>query len=891
MRKLLRRLNYWVRRRELEADLAAEIEAHRAMRQEDLQRAGVAPAAAVAGSRRVLGNIALAREDARQVWLAPWIEGLWQDVGYAGRTMRRSPAFAASMILVMALGIGAATCVFTLVDALALRELPVREPDRLVSFSQPPFDYSIFGEVSRRRAEFLSDVSAWNVERLNVDWGAEVERADVLLASGNFHEMLGVLSAAGRLLTHTDDRRGGGPDGLVAVLSYQAWQRRFGGKAAAIGQTLRVDRRTYTIAGVTPPGFFGASPGVAPDLTIPLTTLQDTAALRSTGSTTVHLLGRLRDGMTLAAADAALQSIWPGVLETVTGHDGPADLRAHLLARRTSLESARAGYSQVRNQFARPLAVLFALVALLLAVATASATNLVLARAAARRREFAVRLAIGAGEGRVVRQVLTETAVWTVAGAGAGLLLAWWGAGVLVSTMSTAHRTVAIDTTPNLRVLGFATALSFLAAAAAAAAPAVRAARSSTHRALREFGGGEGGTLTRHTFVNWLVTAQVALTVLLLFGAALFGRSLQRILSVDTGFDRHAVLVVSTETDSARDGEAVAAFYRQLRERLRAMPGVESASLSRYPPISEEDGAWTRTIGIDGPATARDPSRQVYFNAVTTGYFRTLGMRMIRGRDFTDADKPGAGGVVIVSEALAGRFFAGENPLGRRISIGRDPSRQHLEIVGVVNDANYQRLQEPRRSVAYLPCAPGSLFLRDRDLVAEVRTAADRTQLADRIRREIRVLDAHVPVRIQTLDDRIRDSLVNERVLAGLGTAVGVTALVLACAGLYGLMAFAVARRTNEMGLRLALGAGRGGLLWMVLRQSMVLTSIGVLVGAAASLALGRVAGNLLYEVTGADVTALAASVGLMLAGALIAAAIPSLRAARVDPMAALRSS
>lgn len=891
MRKLFRRLDYWLHHHEIDADLAAEIEAHRAMKEEHLHSLGVQADEARWQSRRSLGNATLALEDARQIWIGPWIESVWQDVSYALRMVRRGPAFAASMILVMALGIGSISGVFGLVDALVLRSLPVRQPDQLVYLARPSFSYPQFTELRTRSTHFLSDLAGWSVERMYVDWENGLEPADVLTASGEFYSTLGVRPAAGRFFTTADDRIGAGPDGLVAVLSYAAWQRRFAGSPTVVGRTIRIDRRPFTIIGVAPRGFFGVAPGLAPEVTIPLTVLDNPERLRSTTSSRVHLLGRLRSGYTVASGDVALQTIWPGLMEATTSHDGPADQRAHFLSRTTSLESARAGYSRVRNRFEEPLKLLLALVGLLLGVATASAANLLLARGVARSREFAVRMAIGAGRLRVVRQVLTETLIWTIAGAGVGLLAASWGSAALISTMTTWEETIILETRPTWRVLAFTLTVAFITSAIAAVLPALRATRLDAGARLRTFGHIEGSSVRRWTIGRSLVALQIALTVLLLFGAALFGRSLLQILGQDAGVDRDAVLVVSTDAEAAGyERDRLPAFQQQLLERIQAIPGVQSASLSRYPPISDEDGAWTQSVAIDGAPITRDPSRLVYFNVVSSDFFRTVGMRVVQGRDFTTADTPAAPRVVIVTESLARAFFPGQNAIGRRISIGRDKARQDLEIVGVVSDAKYQRLQEPARRIAYMPTAQIPDLFGERNLFAEVRAGTAIASVGDAIRREIRLLDSTVPMRIHTVTDRIRESLVNERVLARLALIIGIAALVLACAGLYGLLTYTVSRQTSEIGVRLALGAERRAMLWMVLQQCLVLAAVGTAAGIGAALATGRLAVNLLYDVSGTDLFALTAAAAAMLIVAVCAGLIPAWRAAHVDPLIALRS-
>jgi predicted permease len=890
MAKLLRRLVYLLQQRRIDAELAEEIEAHRAMRQRDLEARGAAPDEAGYGSRRALGNVTLAREDARAIWIAPWLESLWQDVTYALRVLRRAPAFAASIVLVMAIGVGAATGVFSLLDGLVLKSLPVRQPDRLVYFTQPSFSYPIFQEVTARGSHVFSSLSAWDLSGAAVEWTAEIEPADVLTASGNFYETLGITAVAGRIFNRDDDRIGGGAQGLVAVISHASWLRRFGGDPSAVGRPLRIDGRTFTIVGVTPRGFSGVAPGLAPEITIPLTTLQDADGLRSHSSSWVHLLGRLRDGLSVSEADAALQAFWPSVLEATTPSTMPADRRAMYLGRRTELHEGHAGYSRVRNQFEEPLWMLLAMVGLLTAVACASAANLLFARGLARRKEIAVRLAIGAGRGRLVRQMVTEAAVWTIVAACVGVGLAAWGGAALVAMMSTHESPIVLDVTPNWRVLTFALALAFATAVVAAVVPALRATRLDPCAALRGVGPAAGGWPRRWSLAKTLVAAQVALTIVLLVGAGLFVRSLLRILSEEAGFERDRVLVVATDPTAAGYGdERLTGFYDRLLERLRAVPGIEAASLSEYPPISDQDGAWTQSVEVDGVPLAPETTRYVHFNAISPGYFRTLGMRVVAGRDFGVHDDGSATRVVAINESLARRFFAGQNPLGRRVTIGRNASRRNLEIVAVVSDAKYQRLQETPRSIAYLPRAQLADLLEGENLFAEARTAGPAARLAETVRREVRALDPRVPVRVETVGDRIRQSLVRERVTAMLAGALGTAALGLACAALYGLLAYAVSRRTYEIGLRLAIGASRSDVLWLVLRECLQLALIGTVAGLGAAIALGRYAQTMLHQVSPADPLSFAAAASVMFAVAALAGLVPARRAARVDPAVALR--
>ena len=883
----LRRLVNWWQIRRAQRDLGEEIEAHRAMTERRLRESGMDADVAAAESRRIMGNDTLAREDARAMWIPPSIDSVLQDVRYALRTLRRAPGFAAAMIVVMALGIGATTGVFGIVEGLMLRSLPVHEPDRLVYFSRPSFSYPVFQEVLARGSGVFTHVVAWDMDRMNVAWTQQLEPTEILMASGDFHSMLSVKAIIGRVFERDDDRPGGGRAGLVAVISHAAWQRRFGGDASVIGRPLRIDQHAFTIIGVMPRGYFGVAPGLAPEVMIPLTSLSSADRLRSNSSSWVHLLGRLRDGLSIREANAGLRSFWPAVLEATTNPGMPADRRAMYLARTTSLEPGRAGYSRVRNTFEEPLWLLLALVSLLLTVACASAANLLLARVVARRREIAVRLAIGAGRWRLVRQLLTESLVWTGLGAAAGVVLASWGGAALIAFMRTTEDVIVLDMTVSWRMLAVSIALALATAAICAAIPAWRATGPDPAAGLKGTGDTAPALGRRWSLGKVLVAAQVALAVMLLVGAALFVRSLYRVLSRDAGVDRERVLVVAPDAEAGGYEDARLAQYSdQALGRLRAIPGVESASLSMYPPISDEDGAWSQNISIDGGELPTMPGQAaVYFNAISPDFFATIGMRLTAGRDFDRTDTAESPRTAIVNETLSRRFFQGQSPVGRHLTMGRNQNRRDLLVVGVVSDAKYQRLQEEPRSIAYVPWTqqPNDRFF------VELRVAGSMTAVAAEARRALATIDPIVPVRIQTVTERIRESLVMERVIALLATALGATALALACAGLYGLIAYAVSRQTKEIGVRLALGAERSSVLRMIVMQSLMLAAAGVLAGLGMALAFGRFAGNLLFQLSPRDPVSLTAAAALMLAVAGVAGFLPARRASRVDPVVALR--
>jgi putative ABC transport system permease protein len=867
MGRLIRRLLYLVHHKRWARELAEEMAFHRSL-----------------SGARAFGNATLAQEDARSIWVWRWIEEACQDTRYAARSMLRQPAFALAAVGILAFGAGATTCVFGLLDALVVRSLPIERADRLARFSDPAFSYPVFREVQARVPVF-DGLFGWSIDRTYVDWsgrGGELATADVLETTAEFFPTLRVRASIGRTFDASD--------AAAAVITYAAWKRHFGADPSAVGKLIDVGDVPLTIVGVAPPGFFGVAPGLEPEVIIPISARHGTAdsVLTSASSVWLNLMGRLKDGVTLAQADAALQTIWPAVLEATTNAGMPAGRRARYLARKTSLESARTGFSSVRLRFADALWLLMALVGLLLAIACASVANLLLARGAARRREIAVRLAIGAKRARIFRQILTESLVLTLVGAAIGLLLASWAGGLVVAFLGTSRERLALDTAPGWRTIGFSVALAAVVAAMSALLPALNAARGEVTGGLKT-SAADSGLLRRWSAGKILVAAQVALAIVLLAGAALFGRSLQRLLSLDTGLDADRVLVVSADAGGAGyKGRAQRQFDLQLLERLRALPGVEQAALSWMPPISNDMGNWTQSIALDGGAP-RDDVPSVYFNGISPQYFETVGMRLRRGRGIDETDTQEAPKVVVINESLARQFFRGQDPVGHRIAIGKAASRKDLEIIGVVQDAKYRTLQEPSRNIAYLAIAQVEDVTAGRDLFAEVRTT-HRAGIAAQARQAVRGLDARVPVRVETVDDRIRESTLTERLMAVLAGALGIGAMVLACASLYGLLAYATSRHAREIGLRLALGATRGSVVWMVQRESLRVTSAGVGIGLAGALALGRFVRALLFQVAPSDPLSLAAAGGAMLLVAATAAFVPARRAASIDPALSLKA-
>ncbi len=611
----------------------------------------------------------------------------------------------------------------------------------------------------------------------------------------------------------------------------------------------------FTIVGVTPPGFFGVAVGVPVDVTIPLTILprlraDEREALTSVGNSWLNIMGRLRPGTPVAAADAEFQTLWPQILSATADGVSPGR-RQRYLTFTSGLDSAASGYSPVRRQFRDALWLLFGLVCLLLVAACATVANLLLAASAGRRHELALRVALGAARRRIAQQLFVEGLMLAAGGAALGLLFSAWAGDLLIGLLSTSYDTVAVSVAPDWRVFTFIAFTVGLATTVFTMAPIANAARIEPAR-MHEAGPRQTGGLYRARLAPVLVAVQVAISLTLLAGSALFVRNLSQLLATDIGFVRENLWVVgldamspvsapqgrAPEVKEVKDGKDLTAYYGELLRRLRETPGVQSASLSFKAPISNEQGSWWSTFAADGSTGNVDPAHRTYLNAISPEYFSTIGMPLLAGRDFTSRDREGAPPVVIINASLARELFGNESPVGRYLLRGEDATR--LEVVGVVRDVTYQNLLEERRRIAYLPYLQQTSFLRARNLVGVVRIAGPATTISETLRTVVRNMDATVPLTIQNVESRIGESLVQERLLTIIALFLGAVSLVLACGALAGLMSHLVTARTREFGLRLALGAERRSVVGLVMRQALTVAVAGGIAGLGFSLAGGR---------------------------------------------------
>ncbi len=836
------------------------------------------------------------------------------DLRYALRSMRLKPGFTAIAVASLALGIGANTAIFSLVDQLLLWSVPAREPDQLVRIEGGYSDAYPFYREYRDRNQVFSAVFA-SSRHLTVGIRPEgapaVEVGHVHYVSGSYFATLGIGAAAGRVIAPSDDTGPGASP--IAVLSYSYWQRRFAGDLKVIGRNLAVNGFPLQIAGIAEKGFGGIYNGQEADAFIPLTMFPVTnpAATRAWNTPSMFWLttmARLKPGVSVRQAQAAMQVLWPQAAEAVNDAAVKAGgRRRKFREQQITLAPGAADPASGRKEMTDPLRILAIATSLVLLIACANVANLLLSRATARRREIAVRLAIGATRGRLVRQFLVESLALAIAGGAAGILCAWWG----VSAMAKASiLSSGLRFSPSWKVLAFSAGVTLLTGILFGLAPAFRTTRLSLAESIKD-GGAAGQGTSRMMLAKGLVAGQVALSLALLVGASLFIRTLRNLQNVDVGFQRENILVADIDpTNLGYRGQRLRTFYDDLLERAGRLPGVRSAGLSAMTPMGMYSIAYS--FSAEGYQPKPGEHMIALVNPVTHGYFTTLGIPMLLGRDFRPEDEPAvtpgesmmaaigrasgstnegpanASHVCIIDEQMARRFFGGVNPVGRHLSYhDRYSAEGALEIVGVVKDAHYMHIRTTdREGTFYIPSWSNGAEAR----FLELRTAGDTGAAAAALRREVRAIDPNVPVlRTSTIEDDFNRSLSRERMIAFLSGFFGILALGLAAVGLYGVMAYAVTQRTREVGIRLALGARRGEVVGMIVRESLKPVLLGMAVGLAGALAVTRLVAGLLYGVAPRDPFSIILAAAAMLIVALLAAALPARRASRVEPMTALR--
>ena len=874
--KLRARLRAFFRKSRLEDEMSEELRFHVERQIEDHIKAGMAPQEARYAALRAFGGVELVKEECRDARGLRIIDDLGRDLRYGLRMLRRSPGFTIVAMVTLALGIGANTAIFSLIDAVLLRMLPVRDPRQLVELSRPggrTLSHPFF-EYIRDHNDVFSGVFTVASGRYEagvpLGEGAVYDVRYSLVSSGYF-EVLGVVPVLGRALDERDLMRADG-----AVIGYGLWERAFGRDPGVLGRNLRIGGRPYTIVGVAPPEFLGVAAGQPDDIWLPITRI-DRQTLENPVAFVLRIMARLKPGVTERQARANVD-----VLARQLREEWKLDWQPAI-----EVTPAGGGLTQLRRRFSRPLAVLMSLVGLVLLIASVNVANLLLARAAARQKEMAVRLSIGAGRARLLRQLLTESILLAGSGGALGLLFASWAQKVLVRFISTAVVPVDLSFDLDYRVLGFTSAASLCTGILFGLAPALAATRLDLTPMLKGGVSSAGGERARLRPGRLLIAGQVAVSSVLLVGALLFARSLHNLNSLDAGFNPQKIALLRAElADDGPRGVDPARLYEQVLERLSALPGVQSVALSSETLF--QGNTWTEAVIAPGYHARPGEDRDAVILVVSRGFFKTMQTPVLRGRDFGPQDHENTPRVAVVNEAMAQHYFPGTDAIGRTFMLDSRDFPGPLAIVGVVRDAKYRSLRQPAPRIVYLPMrqAPVPLGMA----TIEVRTAADPEKVTDVLWREVQNVNRLLRVGSATTQARLVEStIVQERLLAHLSGFFGVLAALLVSLGLYGVTSYAVSQRIGEIGIRLALGAQRRDVLRLVLGESLALVASGVLLGLPAAFGLSRLVESLFFGVSGSDPITLALAASLLLAVGMLSASLPAHRAARVDPMAALR--
>ena len=863
-------------------------------------RSGMSREEALRAARVEMGSMEAVKDGIRSAGWESTVETVWQDLRYAARVLGNNRGFTVVAVLTLALGIGANTAIFSLINSVMLRLLPVPHPDELIhvrmrdpgSSGQMTQSFTnTLWEQFRDRQDIFSDVAAWEREdiRFDLSQGGAVHYADGMWVSGSFFKTLQVPSAAGRLISASDDRRGC-PG--VAVLSYDFWQNHYAGASSAIGSILRLDTHPVQVIGVTARGFHGVNVGGKFDVAVPVCA---TAIFDGKESRLDHrswwwlsVVGRVKPGVSWAQLKARLEVLSPQIFTASVPHDWSSAMQKSFVKKSFVPTPAANGISVLRRRFGEPLQILMAIVGLVLLIACANIASLMMARGAARHREIAVRQALGASRTRLVRQLLTECFLLSCSGALLGILFARWGTAQLVRFISTAHDSVYLDLSPDARVLGFTAAAAFLTAIFFGVLPALRSTRASLTSAMKATQPlateGRGRLGAR----KWIVASQVALSLVLLVAAGLLLRSFAKLATLDVGFDRNNVLLVHTDLQVAKvPPERQLAVNEAIEDRLRALPGVISAARSVMTPISGI--TWNQNIRTDWSKALTGDNALAWFSYVSPAYFETLRMPVLAGRSFGAHDSKTAAAVAIVNQTLATRFFPNMNPVGRTFHTDDMSGKPGppIEVVGLVRDSKYESVREENLPTAFFPAAQVPVNAASETF--ELRTAMRPSALVPSVQAAIAGVNKDIPLEFDTLAEQVSDSLVQERMLALLSGFFGALALLLAMVGLYGTLSYLVNQRQTEFGIRMALGAQSRSILQLVMRDVVVVLAGGILAGVCISLAATQLLQKMLFGLGARDTVTIVGAIGVLAAVALAAGYVPARRATKLDPMVALR--
>lgn len=818
-----------------------------------------------------------------------WLEQMVRDLRYALRSVRKSPVIATVVVISLALGIGANTAIFSLIDAVMLRLLPLHNPQELVLLertwvgSRPHGGFTNpLWESFRDQQDVFSGVFAWGNDLFDLGHGGPVHYVDGIYVSGDYFSTLGIQPTAGRLLNETDDRPG---CPATVVMSYDFWQSHFNGIQSAVGSSISLGHRPYQVVGVSARGFYGVEVGKKFDVAVPICT-STREALEQRAWWWLNIMGRPKPGISAQQLQARLAVLSPSVVKPALPQDWDAKSQENFLKAQLLTVPAGTGTSELRDHFAGPLNIVMAIVGLVLLICCANIASLMMARSTVRRRELGIRTALGASRARLVRQLLTESVLLSSAGALAGLFIAQWGSKLLVHEISTGRNTVALDLSLDARVLAFTALAAISTGVFVGLLPALRSTRSSLIWAMK---GCQGYEQQRGRFLagKAMVGLQIALSLVLLIGGGLLVRSFLNLLNVDLGFDRAHVLIVSTDLDTAKVAEdKQPAVYEEITRRLQTLPGVLSVSRSFATPLSG-----IRLLTWVRPQSAAEGGREfIHFNFIAPDYLRTLRTPLLEGRDFDANDRSTSPQVAILNEVAARRLFGGADPLGKQFYLDFPPSRQHvpIEVIGLAGDAKYDSARAETPPTAYFPVA--QMHEHDRNLRFELRTANQPDHLKRAVQQAVAGVNKEIPLQFTTLSDQVNDSELQERMLAKLSGFFAALALLLAMVGLYGALSYFVTERQAEFGIRLALGAQRSSILRLVFTDVVQVLVAGLSAGLAISLVLVNLLEKMLFGVEPRDTSTMAAAVCAMAITALLAGYLPARRATRVDPQVALRN-
>ena len=834
--------------------------------------------------------------------LAALIESSWQDVRYAARLLRMSPGFLAVATLSLALGIGANTAIFQLISAVQLRMLPVHHPEQLVELHIAKNDHCCSGNFSDRRPNFtnpqweqirahqqaFSGIFAWGDQRFNLAGGGEVRFSEGLWVSGGYFKTLGIQPLIGRLISDEDDRPGCGAPGVV--ISYPFWQREFAGDSQAVGKNVSLDGHSLQIMGIAPPNFSGVEVGRRFDVAVPVCAEPLINGEQSHFAKRHHwwlaIIGRLKPGWTQTRADANAKAISPAVFENTVPPNYRPDQAKYYAGYKLEALPAGSGVSSLRRTYEQPLLLLLGIAGLVLLIACANLANLTLARASTREREMAIRLAIGADRGRLIRQLLMESLLLTLIGTALGAFLAQFLSRYLVSFLNTGDKPLFIQLGADWRVFAFTAGVAILTCILFGVTPAIRATRTAPAAAMKASGRGLTGDRERFGLRRALVISQVALSLVLLVGALLFVRSLQNLLTIDAGFHEEGLLIANIDISRPNLPPARRlSFYRELLARVRATPGVEQAASAGIVQIS--GSGWND--GIEFLEQRKQDRMVPWFDRVSAGYFQTMGTPLLAGRDFDDHDTPSSPEVAIVNQEFSKKFLSGANPLGKTFRILSGPGeKQHVyQIVGLVKSSKYQSLRDDFEPIVFVAAGQDDKPGLGTNLI--VRSASPVGSLMAALKKTVLEQNAGISLKFQVFRTQVRDSLLRERLLATLSGFFGFLAAALATIGLYGVISYMVARRRNEIGIRMALGANRTNVINLVLREAGLLLLTGFIVGIGVTIAATRTASSLLFGLKATDPVTIGLAIVLLGSVASAASFLPALRAARLEPTAALR--